>query len=166
MKTNNHENKALHTTFGLARIEKGYYRIRSSKEGNRGKYLHRLIYEKYHGITLPRNIHVHHKDGNKLNNCILNLETMSKAEHHRLHSTGAKHSLSKRINIGKSKNTSGYFRVYITKNDHYKKGFGYVYEFHENGKRYSVYSATIDGLEDTVKQRNWPWIKYEEEAIA
>lgn len=37
----------LHTKFGNAKIDNGYYRITSWKEGNNGKLLHRLIWEDF-----------------------------------------------------------------------------------------------------------------------
>lgn len=80
------------TKFGNAKVDKGYYRISSGKEGNHGKLLHRLIFEDYYGITiLPGNI-VHHKDGDKLNNHIDNLEIMDGKKHISYHNTGRKHS--------------------------------------------------------------------------
>lgn len=93
--------KILHTKFGTAKIHKNnYYMITSHKEGNNGKLLHRLIYEDFWNVKLPQEIHVHHKDGNKINNCILNLEAITKAEHTYLHMKGVpksdetKHKLS------------------------------------------------------------------------
>jgi hypothetical protein len=56
---------------------RGYFRI-----GN--KMLHRLIWEKIHGPIPPYHV-IHHKDGNKLNNSIDNLECLSQSEHSRLH---------------------------------------------------------------------------------
>lgn len=48
------------------------------------KRLHRLIWEKFNG-PIPKGHHIHHKDRNKLNNSIDNLECMSHADHLRLH---------------------------------------------------------------------------------
>ena len=72
--------KPLHTKWGIARLnDKGYYRI--PKAG----YLHRLIAEDFYG-TIPKNCVVHHKDGNPLNNCIMNLQVLPKRIHGQIHS--------------------------------------------------------------------------------
>ena len=77
---------SIKTKFGRATIRKdGYYRISSSKEGNRGETLHRLIYEDYYNIEIPKDFIIHHRDGNKLNNNIDNLQMMTRAEHRALH---------------------------------------------------------------------------------
>lgn len=46
---------------------------------------HRLVMEQYLGRKLKRTEVVHHKDGNKLNNAIENLELMSLSDHSRMH---------------------------------------------------------------------------------
>ena len=79
-------NTSIKTKFGTARIDKkGYYYISSRKEGNNSKFLHRLIFEDFYQIKLPKNIHIHHDDGNKLNNNIWNLIPMTKGEHTFVH---------------------------------------------------------------------------------
>ena len=80
--------EVLHTKWGIARFNGGYYTITSGKEGNHGKRLHRLIYEDFWGVKLPHEIHIHHKDRNPLNNCILNLEAMEQSNHNHLHMIG------------------------------------------------------------------------------
>ena len=53
-----------------------------------GQYEHRMIMEEHLGRKLESNEVVHHIDGNKHNNDILNLTIMSRSEHsrwHRLH---------------------------------------------------------------------------------
>lgn len=84
-------NGCISTPFGRAIINKlGYYQISSTGEGNNGKLLHRLIYENFWDVTLPKEIVIHHKDENKLNNCINNLEAMTREEHQSLHNIGEK----------------------------------------------------------------------------
>jgi hypothetical protein len=45
-------------------------------------FLHRYVWEKHYGI-IPKGHHIHHKDGNKLNNSIENLECLSESDHHK-----------------------------------------------------------------------------------
>ena len=56
------------------------------KIGNKYVLEHRIIMEAYLNRKLKRNETIHHKDMNKLNNDISNLEVLSRAEHSRLHS--------------------------------------------------------------------------------
>lgn len=78
----------LKTIFGSANLDKrGYYRITSIKEGNCYKLLHRLIWEKNYG-EIPDGYVIHHKDEDKTNNCVLNLQLMTKEEHRSLHTKG------------------------------------------------------------------------------
>ena len=85
----------IHTKFGNAQMDQGYYRIFSSKEGNRGKMLHRVIFEDFYG-EIPKGHIVHHKDGNKTNNCILNLQLMRWGTHTSLHNIGNTNMLGKK----------------------------------------------------------------------
>jgi len=43
--------------------------------------IHRKLYEEYHNVKLTSNDIIHHKDGNKLNNSINNLELLTRSEH-------------------------------------------------------------------------------------
>lgn len=52
-----------------------------------GVLIHRAIYEAYYG-EIPKGYIIHHKDGNKLNNSIENLECLTRAEHASLHYKG------------------------------------------------------------------------------
>ena len=78
---------SIKTEFGVGYIDDGYIRICSQTEGNHGKYLHRLIYEKHNG-KLEKGMVVHHKNGNKLDNSIENLIAMPMGEHVSLHFIG------------------------------------------------------------------------------
>ena len=49
------------------------------------KRLHRYIMECFLGRELNSEEIVHHKDGNKLNNCIENLELTNRSEHLKKH---------------------------------------------------------------------------------
>lgn len=50
-----------------------------------GRHMHRAIMEEYLGRKLNRNEIVHHKDGNKHNKHIDNLQLMTQSEHIKLH---------------------------------------------------------------------------------
>lgn len=76
---------------------KGYLRV---SIGGKLMFVHRLVAEKY--IPNPDNKpQVNHKDGNKLNNCVANLEWVTNQENRNhamkngLHFTGEKCSLAK-----------------------------------------------------------------------
>ena len=102
----------LHTKWGNAKINHklGYYQITSAKEGNYGEYLHRLIFEDFYNMEIPKGFIVHHKNGNKMDNCILNLQLLKLSEHMRMHNSGENHynyggtlPLEQRIKIGNSR---------------------------------------------------------------
>lgn len=100
-------NKTLHTPWGTANISQdGYYRITTSKEGNLAKLLHRLIAADYFGdwINAPNDyFEIHHIDGDKTNNCILNLEPLTPSDHHRLHAIGKHPSEEARKKMSEAK---------------------------------------------------------------
>ena len=95
--------QVLHTKFGTAKVDGEYYRISSNEKRNYKKYLHRLIFEDFYGIEVPEGFVVHHKDGNKLNNCILNLELMREFDHRSLHNKGSTHSPEAKMKMSKAK---------------------------------------------------------------
>ena len=75
---------------------------------------------------------------------------------------GVKKSHGHKLNISKSQNTSGYFRVRKRHNPRYKNGVNYEYLYYdENGKRKSISSTDINKLESIVKSKGLEWIKYE-----
>jgi hypothetical protein len=51
----------------------------------RGRHEHRAVMEQHLGRKLTRSEIVHHKDGDKKNNAITNLEVMTQSEHAKLH---------------------------------------------------------------------------------
>lgn len=64
--------------------EKGYRRIWDVNK-KRYRMEHNIVWERYYG-EIPNGKQIHHKDGNKLNNNITNLELVSPLEHKREHS--------------------------------------------------------------------------------
>lgn len=82
----------MKTKFGNAKISNnGYYVITSKKEGNQNKLLHRLIWEDFYNCEVPEGYIIHHKNEDKLDNCILNLQVMRDKDHRILHNTGENH---------------------------------------------------------------------------
>ena len=60
-----------------------------------GRRLHRAVWE-YHNGPIPKGWHVHHKDEDRSNNCISNLELLHGSAHASLHSTGKPSTLGDR----------------------------------------------------------------------
>ena len=109
METNN-----ISTKFGKATITHGgYYRISTRTEGNKNKFLHRLIFEDYHNCTLDENDVIHHIDGDKLNNHPANLICMSKEAHLRLHHK--KYDKYSLVKDGKTWNGKQLYTIYSNK---------------------------------------------------
>lgn len=151
--------KILHTKWGRARLNNyGYYRITSYKEGNNGKLLHRLIYEDFYG-EIPEGYNIHHKNGNKKDNCILNLALVEHGEHSRQH--------NHIIKQGKSRpsNSTGYYRVHKENGATYKQGFTYVYEVDssrldgDKRTKKKIKSVDLKKLEEKVKAQGYEWRK-------
>lgn len=96
-------NTRVNTKFGVARRdENGYLQITSRKEGNKGRVLHRLIFEDFYKIKLPKNIVIHHNDGDPTNNEIWNLVPMRWEEHTFLHHKGREFSKEHRQHISEA----------------------------------------------------------------
>ena len=64
-----------------------------------------------------------------------------------------------KIKISKSTNTSGYYRVTKLRDQRCKQGYTWVYQY--DGK--TIKNVNIKTLEDTVKKRGLPWLKFKED---
>ena len=73
---------------------KNYYFCGSYYQ-KRGVRLHRLVWQDANG-EIPKNCHIHHKDKNKANNQLSNLECLSFVEHAREHNDEAKKEVSRK----------------------------------------------------------------------
>ena len=166
--------ETLHTKFGNARLNSsGHYQITSSKEGNWGKMLHRLIFEDFYQCDLdemfPEGIVIHHEDEDKTNNNIWNLVPMTPSEHRRLHGTGATwnvgkpHSQERKHIESKAKSTTGYYKVYKAKTSRCRQGFIYRYSYFENGKHKSLSSVDLKKLEEKVRAKGLEWTILDED---
>lgn len=70
---------------GFYKDDKGYMRCsRSKASGYRRLYLHRYIYEKYISHDIE-GFHIHHLDGNPLNNLVCNLVRLTPEQHRAIH---------------------------------------------------------------------------------
>ncbi len=169
----------MKTKWGNATINKhsGYYVITSSKEGNNGKKLHRLIMEEYLGCEIPKGYLVHHVDENKLNNDIDNLVLVKKVEHSEIHRDvfsfeGRRHTEKTKNLIGlkskemwKDKSKIGLFRVHIHQDDRCKQGFDYCYQYPKNSKQCRISSVNILKLRDKVLAKGLEWFVVDEDKV-
>ena len=154
---------SIKTKYGSACITaKGYYQICTNEYGFKGQLLHRLIMADALGCGIPSNYVVHHRDENKLNNNINNLELLPNGAHTSLHWTGKTHTSESKLKISKSRNTTGYYRVTKTQCKGCKQGFIWRYVYiDENGKRKQIRVVDIKKLEEKVKARGLEWRKLE-----
>lgn len=80
--------------------------IKAWYEG-RSNWQHRVVWEKKYG-KIPRGFHLHHKDGNKENNDISNLECLSRQEHRALHTVELKKRVFYCVVCGKKFSSGSY----------------------------------------------------------
>lgn len=173
----------ISTKFGNASIDKnGYYIITSVKEGNRGKRLHRLIYEDFHGVTLSPKADIHHIDGDKLNNHPDNLELLSHGEHSRQHMLGDRNPMKSedaRLKLSKyrkgrkivdksiyvkqskslstSQNSLRIYRLSKIKCADCKYGYRFVYSVFNEGKSTRITSVNLLKLKQKVIDKKYDW---------
>lgn len=174
----------LHTKFGTANLNDRYYKITSYKEGNCNKYLHRVIFEDFYG-WIPEGYHVHHKDGNPLNNCIMNLQLVHWRKHLSDHAkgeknvmygkthtpevrkklselkTGVKWSEEEKMKHSAKKSTSGYYGVSKHKSKQYSQGFFWQYQYYEGNKRKIIVGKTLEALKEKVLAKGLLWVKFD-----
>ena len=178
-------NEVLHTKWGKAKLysgngNDGYYTIISKKEGYGGKKLHRLIYENVFG-KIPKGHVIHHKNGDKTDNCILNLEALPAEKHNSIHHSGENnhwygvtgednfnygrnHSLKSKLKISGANNSTGIYRVSKIKNKKVTQGFLYAYYYYDkHNVRKSIRSVDILKLKEKVIKKGLPWVIIDEE---
>ena len=150
---------SIDTEFGKGHLHNGYIYINRTP-------LHHLVWEKHYNKKVPKGYHIHHKDKNKVNNDINNLQLISASEHSRLHMSkennphyGKELTLDHKIALSKSRNSTGFFRVSKEYSDIYKQGFRYRYSYLENGKQKEIKSVSIDKLKEKVLSKNLEWKK-------
>ena len=155
----------METIFGRCKINSnGYYQVTSSKEGNLGKYLHRLIFERFYGFEIPKGFVIHHKNENRADNCILNLQLMRRNEHSIHHNKGEAFSDEEKIKRCKH-NQTGYFRVWKKNQSDVVQGFTYQYVYYENGKRRYLSSVNLDKLKEKVLAKGLLWLELDNQEV-
>ena len=181
------------TKYGNAKLnEDGYYIITSRKKGYSHKFLHRLIWEDWYGKSVPDGYVIHHLNGDKTDNRIQNLQCVERSKHIAFHNKArcgenssmfGKHhseetkrkiskskkgkSLSKegRLNMSKSRNTTGYYHVYKENNNQYAQGFLWRYKYHDKNNRLKSICATdLEKLEKKVKEKGFDWIEIDRQS--
>lgn len=141
----------IKTVFGIAKINnKGYYQITTNEKGNVGKTLHRLIFKKFYGY-IPKGYVIHHKDGNKLNNCINNLQLLNKSEHDSYHMKGDNNPMYN-MKGDKNHNFKSIIKIYKRKSKTCVQEFIYVARFRTNKGRMSVQSVYLDEVIKKVEE--------------
>ena len=68
-----------------------------------------------------------------------------------------------KMNMSKSHNSTGFFRVYKQRNRKCKQGFTFVYSYYENGKRYLIRNVNLNKLKELVISRGLDWIIIDED---
>ena len=105
------------TEYGTAKIDSsGYYAVGAKK-------LHSLIYNDKYGISSNLSLQIHHIDGDKLNNDLINLIAVTPSEHGKLHHI---------LNLSKLKLKKGVELLQIISNNSpyvYEKKGRYYYNF-------------------------------------
>lgn len=150
-------NKTLNTKWGRAKVNShGYYEITTSKEGNYGKLLHRLIFEDFYGVKIPKGYVIHHIDLNKLNNDIRNLQCVLEKNHIRFHMSGNKNRCNKhhtdetKVKIGKAVtgDKNGMFnsciKIHKRKRNDNTQGFTWVAEPYTDKGKKPIQSVNLD----------------------
>lgn len=151
----------MYTRFGTCLINQdGYYEVASVKEGNQDKLLHRLIYMDFYGVELPSNIHVHHRNKQKLDNCILNLEAIPASDHMSLHRKGVKLSREVKLKMSKAKSKTNIFHVSLEKSPNCRQGFIYKYQYFEEGVRKKIRAVDLEVLKKKVLDRGLEWVEF------
>lgn len=168
------------TEFGIATINpNGYYRISSRNEGNNGKLLHRLVWEDWYGKKIPEGYDIHHINNNPLDNRIQNLQCVEHNKHIQFHKKnvsnitrekmsknnakywkGKKKSSDLCIKESKSRNSTGFYRVYKQKKPSCKQGFIYCYQYYVNGKQKGIVNTDINKLKQKVIDKGLKWEEF------
>ena len=170
----------LETKFGNAKINpNGYYVIRSSKEGNNGKLLHRLIWEDFYNREIPDGYDIHHINNDVLDNRIQNLQCVEHGKHIQFHKNHLSDETRREMSenhgrywlnktkpldlckrVSKTMGSTNYYRVYKQKKSSCKQGFIYCYQYPVNGRQKGIVSTDINKLKEKVLAKGLEWEEF------
>jgi DNA-directed RNA polymerase subunit RPC12/RpoP len=80
------KNRKPHNYIGKTEKGNGYFSIAIG--GNKRISYHKYILEQSLGIKIPKNLVVHHIDGDQANNSLDNLQLMTRSTHMKIHNVG------------------------------------------------------------------------------
>lgn len=156
-KLNIKRSPVLHTKWGRAKIlGDNRYRITSGKEGNHGKLLYCLIFEDFYR-KIPDGCEVHHIDFNKTNNCIMNLQLLTKPQHRRLHHKYKEVSLEtlkkmSEVQIGNKNSFNPCITIRKQKCKKCKQRFIWIAEPCSKDRRICLSSVNLDTCKEKVEE--------------
>ena len=183
--------ETIQTKFGKAYIDSdGYYRVNHKRYSS--VMLHRLIFEEFYGMKIPKGYVIHHKNGNKLDNCILNLQLLKRSAHQSYHNTKEKNSMYGKhhsdetkqkisnANGGENNPMYGFSRPLETslRVSKERNTSGYfrvtkrilrnnkplwIYQYYKNGKNNQICSCDLNILKSKVLANNLEWKKFDKE---
>ena len=141
------------------RISSVYHKKSDAGYHKLGKeYLHRLIWE-YHNHKIPEGYVVHHKDFNKNNNKIANLELMSSADHKAYHiretqSRGKMLVGSGEDNpfFGKTHSLKSKLQIRFTKSGSSKKRDKYILNLFKHGLSYAQIARLLKCTKEEIQK--------------
>lgn len=97
----------INTKFGKAKLDKhGYYMLNLYQKG-KSRLLHRRIWEEFYNKKIPEGYVIHHKNGNKSDNHIQNLQCCSLINHQKFHGKKKGYTLSEKFKKERSERYSG-----------------------------------------------------------
>ena len=134
--------KKINTKYGLVHEDhNGYYYTSDNRR------LHRVIWEDFYGQKIPDGMVIHHKDMNRKNNDISNLQLMTSEAHTELH----------KEQFFRDKTTTGIWGVCKKPCPKCKQGFAYHYTYKDkDGKRKAIVSTDLKKLLLKVQLKNLP----------
>lgn len=118
-----------------------------------GELVHRKIFEEHNG-NIPQNCVIHHKNENKLDNALSNLELLTDEEHRKLHSikNNPMRTTQGRNNNASKQTKTSVLHLGTFKDKAYVKG--YRWRYHDKLNNIKFTSASLDKMLQKLKDNN------------